>query len=79
MTKQPGLESFAADPANPNRMSDDDRGRMARALAEFGDLGGIVLNRRTGHLVGGHQRVSVMADGKLTVKDLAQQGNRRCH
>jgi hypothetical protein len=53
-------------------MGEEDRGRMARALAEFGDLGGIVLNRRTGLLVGGHQRTSVMPDGRLRVEDLEE-------
>jgi hypothetical protein len=44
------------DPRNPNRMTDADKGRMKASLAEFGDLSGIVINRRTDQLVGGHQR-----------------------
>ena len=32
---------------------------LATALAEFGDLGGIVFNVQTQQLVGGHQRTSV--------------------
>jgi hypothetical protein len=36
-SKQPALK-LKPDPANPNRMSDEDKGRMARALAEFGLL-----------------------------------------
>lgn len=59
-----------ADPANPNRMSDDDKGRMAKSLAEFGDLGGIILNRRTGLLIGGHQRTSVLKEGTMDIRDL---------
>jgi len=58
------------DPANPNRMDADTKAMMAKSLAEFGDLGGIVLNRRTGMLVGGHQRADVLRDGKLAVTDL---------
>jgi ParB-like chromosome segregation protein Spo0J len=58
------------DPANPNRMSAEDKGRMIKSLAEFGDLSGICLNRRTGMLVGGHQRTDVLKDGKLDVTDL---------
>ena len=60
------------DPKNPNRMDIDDKARMKESLAEFGDLSGIVINRRTDTLVGGHQRVDVLADGKLTVKDLKE-------
>jgi len=58
------------DPANPNRMDAETKAMMAKSLAEFGDLGGIVLNRRTGLLIGGHQRADVLRDGKLAVTDL---------
>jgi ParB-like chromosome segregation protein Spo0J len=60
------------DPANPNRMSAEDKARMVKSLAEFGDLSGIVINRRTGMLVGGHQRADVLRDGELHVEDLTQ-------
>jgi hypothetical protein len=58
------------DPSNPNRMDADDKARMARSLAEFGDLSGVILNRRTGLLVGGHQRADVLAGADLHVNDL---------
>lgn len=58
------------DPANPNRMSAADKERMAKSLAEFGDLSGITINRKTGLLIGGHQRCDVLAGAKLTVTDL---------
>ena len=61
--------TIKADPQNPNRMDEADKKRMAASLAEFGDLGGIVINRRTGLLVGGHQRVSVLGDS-LEIEDL---------
>ena len=48
------------DPANPNRMDPQDKARMARSLAEFGDLSGVTLNCRTGLLIGGHQRADVL-------------------
>jgi hypothetical protein len=51
-------------------MSDADKRRMKRSLAEFGDLSGIVINRRTGNLVGGHQRADVLQSGQLVVTDL---------
>lgn len=43
---------------NPRTMSDEDRARLGKTLREFGDLGGVVLNVRSGQLVGGHQRVT---------------------
>jgi hypothetical protein len=45
---------------------------MKASLAEFGDLSGIVINRRTDQLVGGHQRADVLADGELHVEDLPE-------
>jgi hypothetical protein len=51
-------------------MSAEDKARMAKSLAAFGDLSGITLNRRTGLLVGGHQRTDVLAGGTLDVTDL---------
>jgi hypothetical protein len=58
------------DPANPNRLDAETKAGLARALAEFGDLSGCVVNRRTGLLIGGHQRADVLRDGTLHVKDL---------
>jgi hypothetical protein len=48
---------LAEAPYNPRVITDAQLGRLGKALERFGDLGGIVFNRRTGNLVGGHQRV----------------------
>ena len=72
MAKPKNPLSLAPDPANPNRMDPEDKARMARSLAEFGDLSGIVWNKRTGLLIGGHQRTDVLRDGKLDVADLPE-------
>ena len=61
---------LAPDPANPNRLDDETRAGLARALAEFGDLSGVIVNRRTGLLIGGHQRADVLQDGRLDVAAL---------
>lgn len=66
--KSQTLADLAPSPRNPNRMDEADRARLAKALAAFGDLSGIVYNRRTQTLVGGHQRASVMADGVAFVE-----------
>jgi len=68
MTQQ--IDLLRPDPANPNRLDAATKAGLARALAEFGDLSGLVLNRRTGLLIGGHQRADVLRDGKLAVADL---------
>jgi len=64
--------NLTPDPQNPNTMSDEDKARMARSLAEFGDISGIILNTTTGLLVAGHQRTSVLTDGKIVAKKLAK-------
>jgi hypothetical protein len=63
-------DALTPDPANPNRMDADDKVRMAKSLAAFGDLSGIILNRRTGLLIGGHQRADVLASATMDVTDL---------
>lgn len=45
-------------PANPRSITPEKLETLRQSLALYGDLGGIVFNRRTGKLVGGHQRVS---------------------
>ena len=60
----PKVPDLKADPRNPNRMKPEDRDGLKRALVEFGDLSGIVYNRRTGLLVAGHQRMSVLGAAK---------------
>jgi hypothetical protein len=46
------------DPKNPRTIDPTLKAELGRFQKEFGDLGGIVYNRRTGQLVGGHQRLS---------------------
>lgn len=41
---------------------------LRKSLAEYGDLGAIVFNRKSKQLVGGHQRVKLLsADAKVTI------------
>ena len=44
-------------PYNPRTISDHDLAALARSMHEFGIVEPIVINRRTGRIVGGHQRV----------------------
>src|SRR3989454_9342588 len=50
------LASMAA-PYNPRTISDHDLGALRRSLRFFGTVEPIVVNRRSGRIVGGHQRV----------------------
>lgn len=51
-------------PDNPRTITPARAAQLRRALKKFGDLGGIVINKRTGHLVGGHQRAEAFRDSK---------------
>lgn len=47
---------------NPRIISDDARDRLRSAIAKQGLVMPIVWNERTGNIVGGHQRISVLDD-----------------
>ena len=52
------IDDLTADPANPRRLTEAAAAGLAASMLELGDVGGIVWNRRTGHLVAGHARVA---------------------
>jgi hypothetical protein len=53
---------------NPRKISREKLQSLKDALLEFGDLSGIVFNRRSGNLVGGHQRCKVIPpDAEITI------------
>ena len=61
------LGQLQADPENPRQMDEETYAKLQRSLEEFGDLGGIVYNRQTNTLVGGHQRQHVLPDDAKVV------------
>lgn len=52
---------FLPDPRNPRIITDEGKAKLAESMRLYGDLSGIVINRRTGMLVAGHQRIAVMS------------------
>lgn len=50
------LRQMAA-PYNPRTISDHDLDALARSMNEFGVVEPVIVNERTGRIVGGHQRV----------------------
>jgi len=57
------LATMAA-PYNPRRISPHDLESLGRSLRFFGAVEPVVVNRRSGHIVGGHQRVkAAVAEG----------------
>lgn len=52
-------------PANPRKISDQKLSMLEKSLREFGDLSGVVYNRRSEKLVGGHQRVRALPENSV--------------
>lgn len=64
------LDDLAAAAYNPRRISDEAASGLRASVQRFGDVSGIVFNRRTGHLVSGHQRVEQLRSlGASVVSD----------
>ena len=42
---------------NPRKITGEKLGMLKKSMVEFGDLSGITFNRRSGNLIGGHQRI----------------------
>lgn len=47
-------------PYNPRMITRDNARALGHSLREFGDISGIVWNKRTGFLVAGHQRLDTL-------------------
>ncbi len=61
-------KDLAPNPKNPRKITDAKLEQLKKALLEFGDLSGIVFNRKSGQLVGGHQRVKTFdTDAPVTI------------
>lgn len=55
---------------NPRKISTEDFLKLRKAIIELGDLSGIIPNRRTGNLIGGHQRIKIAPrDAEIHITD----------
>jgi len=66
MTTEP-IEALKADGQNPREISPEALAGLGVSVEEFGDLSGIVWNKRTGELVSGHQRMTALRLAGATV------------
>jgi ParB-like chromosome segregation protein Spo0J len=57
----------SANPLNPRKITPEQLKMLADSLRRFGDLSGLILNVRTNHLVGGHQRVKVLGAAPVEI------------
>ncbi len=54
------VRDLKAAPYNPRKITENKLKMLAKSMAEFGDLSGIIRNRTTGNLIGGHQRLKCL-------------------
>lgn len=63
------VSDLKANPNNPRTITDSKLDLLKNAMIEFGDLSGVVFNRRSKQLVGAHQRLKVMPNSaKITIE-----------
>lgn len=75
------LDDLKAAPYNPRKISADALKGLRASLKRFGLVQPIVFNRRSGHVVGGHQRVLALRESGETqadvlIVDLAEKDER---
>jgi DNA modification methylase len=75
------LSELREAPYNPRRISDEVLDSLGRSIERFGLVEPIVWNRRTGNVVGGHQRLKVLhaqgvSETDVVVVDLAPEEER---
>lgn len=54
------LSDLTPHPGNPRKIDSKKLEMLEKSLKEFGDLSGIIFNRSTGRLIGGHQRLKLL-------------------
>jgi len=67
MLKSTAQLADAANPRNPRKITPEQLKMLADSLKRFGDLSGLVMNVKTGHLVGGHQRVKLLGEAPIEI------------
>lgn len=63
------LSDLKPAPFNPREIDAPSLKGLGASIAEFGDLAGIVWNKRNGYLVAGHQRLKVLTAAGATMDD----------
>lgn len=63
------LAELTPNAKNPRKITPKKLAQLKKALAEFGDLSGIVFNRKTGQLVCGHQRIKSLSDAEVHITE----------
>ncbi len=68
------LSDLKPNPKNPRKITDKKLKALKKSMNEFGDLGGVIFNKRSGQLIGGHQRISLLKDGEISLGESGEFG-----
>lgn len=69
------LQSLRANPDNPRTITPQKARALKKALIKYGDLGCVIFNKKTGHVVSGHQRLDALKadpNGRLDIEKTFQ-------
>lgn len=71
------LDSLIPAEYNPRTMSGHDAKALLESIGKFGDMSGVVFNRRSSRLVGGHQRREqfIKLKGKIEITETLDEPN----
>lgn len=61
------ITDFEPNPLNPRTISEEQLSMLREAMNSFGDLSGLVVNKTTGRMIGGHQRVKILGEAPVKV------------
>lgn len=61
------LAELKPNPDNPRKVSAKKLKALKKSMDEFGDLSGVIYNKRSGQLIGGHQRVQLLKGGVINL------------
>lgn len=67
------LSDLKVNPGNPRIISDEKLAMLQKSIDQFGDLSGIVFNRKSKQLVGGHQRLKILPPTAKIVVDVSHK------
>lgn len=61
------LSDFKKAKYNPRKITPEALAALNKSIEEFGDLSGVVVNKRTNTLVSGHQRIATLGNKKTKI------------
>lgn len=63
------VSDLKPNPGNPRTISDSQLSMLKKSVEKYGDLSGIVFNRTSQQLIGGHQRTKILPeDAKIVIE-----------